>query len=68
MQDERTLKQKHVGLHTSAKHMQHVVQGLPLARGLAHKLINHKPQPILFLLGRQLQGRVILPFTSRFDF
>ena len=68
MQDKSTLKHKHARLHTSAKHMQHVVQGLPHVRGLAHKLINHKPQPIHFPFGRRLQGRVILPPTSLFDF
>ena len=48
--------------------MQHVVQGLPHARGLAHNLLNQKPHPIHFPLERQLQGRVVLLPTPRFDF
>ena len=67
MQDKRTLKQKHAGLHTTAKHMQHVVEGVPHARELAHELINHNVESIGFLLGRQLQGQVILQANSRFD-
>ena len=68
MQDKRTLKRKHLGLHINPKHMQHVVQGLLHERGLAHKLTNHKPQRIHFLLGRRHRGRLIMPPTSRFDF
>ena len=45
-QDQGPLKQKHGGLNINAKHMQHVVQGLPHARGLAHNLLNEKPHPI----------------------
>ena len=67
-QDQASLKENHGGLNISAKHMQHVFQGLPHARGLAHNLINQKPQPIHFPLERRLQGRVVLPPTPRFDF
>ena len=67
-QDQGSLKQKHGGLNINAKHMQHVVQGLPHARGLAHNLLNHKPHPIHFPLERRLQGRVVLVPTPRFDF
>ena len=48
-QNQGSLKQKHGGLNINAKHMQHVVQGLPHARGLAHNLLNKKPRRIHFL-------------------
>ena len=67
-QEQGSLKQKHGGLNINAKHMQHVVQGLPHARGLAHNLLNQKPHPIHFPLERRLQGRVVLLPTPRFDF
>ena len=49
MQDKRTLKHKHAGLHTSAKHMQHVVQFIFLwGDGFRVEGSCHQPQVLIF--------------------
>ena len=48
-QEQGSLKQKHGGLSINAKHMQHVVQGLLHARGLAHNLLNQNLTRFIFL-------------------
>ena len=67
-QDQASLKGNNGRLNISAKHMQHVVQGLSHARGLAHNLLNQKPKLIHFPLETRLQGQVVFPPTPRFEF
>ena len=68
-QDQGSLKQKHGGLNIDAKHMQHVVQGLPHARGLAHNLLNKNLTRFIFLPkdGLRVEWSYYPPYGLIFD-